>query len=101
MQPTKKFIMYSSDNVARAVLLLTKQEGYIMYEYISNIEKNKIALTVKLADRLNNLVCAVVADEKFKKKYIKESLDYYIPLSKNSEFEYKINKAVEDLSKTL
>jgi ADP-ribosylglycohydrolase len=92
--------IYSSHSVANAVLLLTKKSGYDMKEYISNIKNNKIALAVKLADRLHNLKCAVVADDKFKKKYIKETIDYYIPLSRNSDFELKMRQAIEDLSTT-
>lgn len=96
-----EIIKYSSHYVANAVELLTKQTGYNMEDYISYIKQNNIALAVKLADRLHNLECSVVADVQFRKKYIKETIDYYIPLSKKSNFEYKLSKAVEDLAKTL
>jgi ADP-ribosylglycohydrolase len=93
--------IYSSHSVVNAVLLLTKKSGYNMNEYLSHIKNNKVALVVKLADRLHNLKCAVVADEHFKKKYIKETIDYYVPLSKDSKFEYELCNAVEKLSRTL
>lgn len=72
-----------------------------MDDYIKNISNNPIAKMVKLADKLHNLKEAIYADEKFKHKYIKETNDYYINLSKNTLFEEKIKKAVEELKNSL
>lgn len=67
--------------VLQAVKLLTKQKGYIMADYVSGIKANPMARAVKAADRLHNLRCAVVASEDFKRRYIRESVDWYLDLS--------------------
>lgn len=82
-------------DVLEAVKLLTKREGYVMEEYISSIKRNPIAFAVKAADRLHNLRCALVADKKFRRKYIKESLDWYL------DFSPEIEIAVKELIKSL
>ena len=45
----------TDSETAIAVKLLTKENGYIMKEYIKRISENEIAKNVKLADRLHNL----------------------------------------------
>ena len=82
-------------DVLEAVKLLTKKDGYIMEEYIRGIKANPVAFAVKGADRLHNLRSAVFADEKFRKKYIAESLEWYM------DFNPEIPKAINDLQKTL
>ena len=67
--------------VFRAVQLLTKQKGYVMADYVSGIKADPMARAVKAADRLHNLRCAVAADEDFKRRYILESVDWYLDLS--------------------
>ena len=67
--------------VLRTVRLLTKQKGYIMAEYVAAIKADPVARAVKAADRLHNLRCAVAADEDFKRRYILESVDWYLDLS--------------------
>ena len=49
--------------VLEAVRLLTKQEGYVMAEYVAGIRTNPIAFVVKAADRLHNLRTAFCTDE--------------------------------------
>ena len=66
--------------VLQAVRLLTKQPGYVMAEYMAGIRANPMAKVVKAADRLHNLRCAVVCSEAFKRKYILESIDWYLDL---------------------
>lgn len=66
--------------VLEAVKILTKYDGYIMDEYVSKIKNHPIARVVKAADRIHNLKCAVVCDEKFRKRYIVETLNYYTDL---------------------
>ena len=83
------------EKVLEAVKLLTKTKGYVMSEYIRNIKANPIAFKVKAADRLHNLKCAVFADEKFRRKYIKESLEWY------TDFDEEIPTAIEVLKETL
>lgn len=67
--------------VLRAVKLLTKTKGYDMAEYISGIKSDPIAFAVKGADRLHNLRSAFAADEAFIRRYIKESLEWYLDFS--------------------
>lgn len=67
--------------VLDAVRRLTKRKGYVMADYVQHIRENEIARVVKAADRLHNLRCAVVADDAFKRKYILESLEWYLDFS--------------------
>ena len=91
----EEIITLGGKNVLEAVKLLTKKDGYIMEEYIRGIKTNPIAFAVKAADRLHNLKCAVHADEKFRRKYIDESLRWY------TDFDEEILPAIKALEKTL
>ena len=91
----EEILTYGSSEVLEAVKLLTKQKGYNMAEYISAIKENPIAFAVKAADRLHNLQCAVVTDEEFKRKYILETVDWYM------DFSADIRKAVKRLAESL
>ncbi len=71
----------SNMEVLNAVKLLTKQKGYVMAEYIGGIKKNKIAFAVKAADRLHNLQSAFCTGEKFKRKYLAETHEWYMDFS--------------------
>lgn len=82
-------------DVLAAVKLLTKKKGYIMSQYISAIKENNISRAVKAADRLHNLQSAMVTNDDFKRKYIKESIDWY------TDFDPEIPKAIDALVKTL
>lgn len=83
------------EKVLEAVRLLTKQKGYNMAEYVAGIRSNPIAFAVKGADRLHNLRCALVTDEEFKRRYILETLDWYL------EFDTEIPAAVKALAESL
>lgn len=87
----------SNAEVLEAVTLLTKEEGYDMVQYISRIKVNEIAHIVKLADRLHNLICAVYAGTKFKRKYVDETQKYYIDLAAGTVLEASVNRALEDI----
>ena len=76
----EEILSLGGEDVLEAVKLLTKTPNYVMSEYIANIKENKIAREVKIADRLHNLSCAHVCSEKFKRRYILESIDYYIDM---------------------
>ena len=91
----EEIIKYGSLEILEAVKLLSKQKGYVMSEYIGGIKSNPIALAVKGADRLHNLQCAVVANEEFKRKYILETVDWYL------DFSPEIRKAVKRLAESL
>lgn len=81
--------------VLEAVRLLTKQKGYVMSEYVAGIKANPIAFAVKAADRLHNLRSAFVASEDFRRRYILESIDWYM------DFSPEIPKAVKALAESL
>ena len=77
----KEILKYGNPEILEAVKLLTKEKGYDMSEYIGAIKQNPIAFAVKAADRLHNLQCAIVTDEDFKRKYILETVDWYMGFS--------------------
>ncbi len=91
----EEILSFSNRNVLEAVKLLTKTPGYVMADYVGAIRKNKIAFEVKAADRLHNLQSAVVCSEEFKRRYILETLDWYLDFSK------EIKSALLTLAKTL
>lgn len=66
------------ENVLSAVEALTKKEGYVMKDYVKGIRGNKTAFLVKGADRLNNLRSAIVTNDEFKKRYVSETLEWYL-----------------------
>lgn len=81
--------------IADAVQRLTKTNGYVMADYVAGIRANPMAMAVKAADRLHNLRCAVEADQDFRRRYILESIDWYL------DFSPEIPKAVKALILTL
>ena len=87
----EEILKYGNEKILEAVNLLTKKKGYNMAEYIDAIKQNPIAFAVKSADRLHNLQCAVVADEKFRKRYVSETLEWYL------DFSIDIKEAVKKL----
>ena len=61
-----------------------------------DVRKEETApVAVKAADRLHNLQCALCTDEKFKRKYIAETLEWYM------DFSVEIQNAVTILAKSL
>lgn len=91
----QEILDYGNEEILKAVKLLTKKKGYDMQEYISAIKSNDIAFKVKSADRLHNLQCALITDEDFKKKYILETVNWYL------DFSLEIKQAVKRLAKSL
>ena len=91
----EEILKYGNSEILKAVRLLTKKKGYDMAEYINAIKENPIAFAVKAADRLHNLQCAIVTDEEFKRKYILETVDWYM------DFSADIRKAVKRLAESL
>lgn len=81
--------------VLEAVRALSKSKGYVMADYVARIRSNDIARVVKAADRLHNLRCAVLAPEDFKRRYVLETIDWYLDLSP------EIAPAVKDLAATM
>ena len=91
----EEILKFGSEEILTAVKLLTKQKGYDMQEYIGAIKNNDMALKVKTADRLHNLQCALVTDVEFKRKYILETVDWYM------DFSPEIPKALKALAESL
>ena len=91
----EEILKYGNQKILEAVILLTKKKGYDMAEYVGSIKQNPIAFAVKAADRLHNLQCAIVTDEEFKRKYIVETVDWYL------DFSIDIRKAVKRLAESL
>ena len=91
----EEILKYGNQEILEAVNLLTKKKGYDMSEYISAIKRNPIAFAVKVADRLHNLQCAIITNEEFKRKYILETVDWYM------DFSPEIRKAVKRLAESL
>ena len=91
----EEIMRYGNQEILEAVNLLTKKKGYNMAEYVSAIKNNPIAFAVKAADRLHNLQCAIVTDDEFKRKYILETVDWYL------DFSQEIRKAVKSLAESL
>lgn len=89
----------SSEEIANAVKLVTKEKGYKMQEYIERIKNNDIAKMVKLADRLHNISETHLASKDFQEKYIKETKDWYIDLAKGTIFEALIKEELKKFEK--
>lgn len=90
-----EILFYGNAEILKAVKLLTKQKGYDMAEYVAGIRQNETAFAVKAADRLHNLRCALVTNTEFKRKYIFETVDWYL------DFSPEIPKAVKALAESL
>lgn len=91
----EEILSLGNEKILQAVKLLTKSKGYVMKEYVEGIRKNKTAFLVKGADRLHNLCSAVCADTEFKRRYIYETIDWYL------DFMPEIPTAVKRLAQTL
>ena len=74
----KEIEAIGGERVLKLVKLLTKKPGYVMREYVNGILSDKDAVLIKGADRLHNLRSALLADEKFRLKYIKETEEWYM-----------------------
>jgi (p)ppGpp synthase/HD superfamily hydrolase len=91
----EEIVRYGNEKILTAVKLLTKSKGYAMKEYVSAIKTNEIAFAVKASDRLHNLQCALVTDDEFKRKYILETLDWYLDFS--PEIKHAVKKVAESM----
>ena len=82
--------------IAEAVRLVTKEEGYVMSEYMERIKQNDMARMVKLADRIHNLSETHLASSEFKEKYIKETEEWFIDLATGTIFEEGLKRILEE-----
>ena len=90
-----EILKLSNEKVLEAVKLLTKTKDYIMKDYVESIKKNNIAFVVKGMDRLHNLRSAKIANIEFKKKYISETINWYIDF--NDEIKLALNELIESI----
>jgi len=91
----EELLAIGGPDVLRAVRLLTKENGYVMAEYVAGIRANSIARTVKAADRLHNLRCALMTDDAFKRRYIHETIDWYMDFC--SEIPHALHRLIDSL----
>ncbi|MGN0814918.1 MAG: HD domain-containing protein [Candidatus Coproplasma sp.] len=91
----EEIVRFGNERILKSVKLLTKQKGYVMKDYVDGIRADQTAFLVKGADRLHNLRSAVCADTEFKRKYIYETVDWYL------DFLPEIPVAVKNLVETL
>ncbi len=91
----EEILKYGNAEILKAVKLLTKPKGYVMADYMGAIKGNKMACAIKEADRLHNLRCAKVASDAFRRKYILETVDWYLDISLD------IRIAVKELAESL
>lgn len=97
----EEILNLSNGKVLKTVKLLTKEKGYVMEKYITDIFKDGMAREVKMADRLNNLRDAIYTNNEFKIKYINETTEFYYPLITNSDFEPEIIEATTYLANSV
>ncbi|MDD6203717.1 MAG: HD domain-containing protein [Firmicutes bacterium] len=86
-------------HILSCVKLLTKTKGYVMADYVADIKSDKTARLVKGADRLHNLRSAVCADNEFKRRYILETVDWYLDLDR--EIPAAVKALAESMDKPL
>lgn len=91
----EEILQISNEEVAETVKLVTKEDGYMMKEYIERISKNDMAKMVKLADRIHNLSEVHLAPKEFRKRYIMETEQWYINLAKETVFEEDLKIVLE------
>ena len=92
-------VKLTNKDIALAVLTLSKQQDYVMTEYIDNIKNNNLARMVKLADRFHNLIESIPSDPRFRAKYVLETEQYYYDLAKGTVFYedmINITKVIKD-----
>lgn len=95
----EEIIELSNEEVADAVRLVSKTDGYVMKEYVGNIRQNDMARMVKIADRIHNLSESPNASRAFQAKYIKETQRWYVDLAKGTVFEEDLNRELNNLIK--
>jgi Guanosine polyphosphate pyrophosphohydrolases/synthetases len=97
----EEILNLANEKIAKAIVLVTKEENYNMEEYINRINQNEIAKAVKLADRLHNLSEAHVASIKWIEKYILETKTWYLDMAKDTPFEKELLELVKSLEKQI
>lgn len=93
----EEIVNLSNREIGLAVKLVTKEKGYDMKEYMARIKENDMARMVKIADRIHNLSEAKYAGERFQRKYIKETEEYFIDLAKGTVFEKDLQEVLDSV----
>lgn len=91
----EEILKLGSREILNAVKILTKPKNYDMEKYVGAIKNNEIAFVVKAADRLHNLQSAFSTNATFKRKYILETVNWYL------DFSLEIKKEVKKLAESL
>ena len=94
----EEILKLSNKGVLDTVVLLTKEKEYKMQDYYNRIINNEM---VKLADRYHNLSESTMTNILFKKKYIKETEEWYLKMAEGTCFEEDIKQALDNLIKSL
>lgn len=82
---TKKQILeMTNEEVVHIVSLLTKEKNYDKEVYFKEISNNERAKLIKVADRIHNLESSVTTNLKFRKRYVKETEEYFLDLAKGT-----------------
>ena len=97
----EEILKLSNKGVLDTVVLLTKEKGYKMQDYYNRIINSDMAKMVKLADRYHNLSESTMTNIFFKKKYIKETEEWYLKMAEGTCFEEDIKQALDNLIKSL
>ena len=79
----------------------TKEEILKMQDYYNRIINSDMAKMVKLADRYHNLSESTMTNIFFKKKYLKETEEWYLKMAEGTCFEEDIKQALDNLIKSL
>lgn len=92
----EEILAMTDTEMVEVVKLLTKDDDYIMSEYIGNIKKSDMAKNIKIADKIHNLSEVHLAPEYLQEKTIREAEEWFIDLAKDTVFEQDIKKAIYD-----
>ena len=76
----EEILNLGGEEVLHAVKLLTKVQDYVMDEYVAGIKSDYMDSVVKAADRLHNLRSAEKLGDEFKRRYLWETVDFYLDL---------------------
>lgn len=85
---------WTNEDIAEAVVIVTKKKGYNMDDYIKRIKSNQIAKMVKISDRIHNLSETTLAPMEFQKKYIDETKKWYVDLASGTIMEQDLENAL-------
>jgi len=90
-----EILIFSGEEVCKAVEILTLKKGAAYGTYVDNILKNPIAKAVKVADKIDDLRdLEFVPDKQFVNDYLDKTLKYYVGKF-NSELDTAYEKCIK------